>query len=280
LLKVAWVGVFKANARRLVWLIFALGLFAPLRISAKEAWPLQTEFASAIVLSVNGKVLLNGHADKRLPPASLTKLLAALVLIENPKLNAWVTISERATQQEGTKLRFKKGEEVQAAYLLGAMLIYSANDACAALAEWDAGSEAAFVKKMNAKVAAMKLKNTHFENACGFDGAAHFSSANDLVAIAQAANQEPKIKVWTDLPRFAFESRQGRKYDFATSNLLLGRVVGVDGLKTGFTQKAGKCLIAHGKRNGREVYLVMLNAKERWWDADALLNWAFDEALK
>jgi serine-type D-Ala-D-Ala carboxypeptidase (penicillin-binding protein 5/6) len=262
------------------WLVLAFGLCIGLPAPAKEAWPQQTEFASAFLLAVNGKVVLHKSADKRLPPASLTKLAAALVLVENPKLNAWVTISATATKQDGTKLRLIVDEQVQAAYLLGAMLMYSANDACAALAEWDAGSQAAFVKKMNTKMAALNLKNTHFDNPCGFDGATHFSTASDLAVIARLANEQPRIKIWTDQQSFSFETKLGKKYEFINSNLLLGRVQGVDGLKTGFTQKAGKCLIAHGKRNGREVYLVMLNAKERWWDADALLNWAFDDAPK
>ena len=79
---------------------------------------------------------------------------------------------------------------------------------------------------------------------------------------------------------YNLQAKSGKIYKVVTSNLLLGRVSGVDGLKTGYTQKAGKCLIAHGKRNGKEVYLVMLNAPNRWWDADALMNRAFDEATQ
>ena len=240
-------------------------------------WQPPADIASAFLLSVNGKTVWQSNSDKRLPPASLTKLVAALVLVENSKLNDWVTISNKAATQNGTQLHLKPKEQFRAAYLLGAMLIRSVNDACMALAEWDAGSETAFVAKMNAKVAQLQLKNTHFSNACGFDGTNHYSSANDLAVIAQAANNAPKIKVWTDMQSNVLESKSGRKYTFVTSNLLLGRVSGVDGLKTGFTKKAGKCLIAHGTRNKKEVYLVMLNAPNRWWNADELLNRAFDD---
>ena len=220
------------------------------------------------------------QADKPLPPASLTKLVSALVLIENPNLDDWVRVSKNATLQEGTKLHLKPKDQFRAAYLLGAMLIRSANDACLALAEWDAGSEAAFVKKMNSKVADLGLKSTYFSNACGFDGVNHYSTANDLLAIAIAANHQPKIKVWTDMLSYNLQAKSGKTYKVVTSNMLLGRVAGVDGLKTGYTKKAGKCLIAHGKRNGKEVYLVMLNAPNRWWDADALMNSACDEDFK
>ena len=245
-----------------------------------QSWQPSADIASAFLLSVNGKNLWQKEAEKSLPPASLTKLVTALVLVENPQLNAWVKVSKNATQQDGTKLHLKPKEQFRAAYLLGAMLMRSANDACVALAEWDAGSEAVFVRKMNAKVAALGLKNTHFSNACGFDGANHFSTASDLLVIARSANQQAKIKVWTEMQSYTLQAKSGKAYKVVTSNMLLGRVDGVDGLKTGYTQKAGKCLIAHGKRNGKEVYLVMLNAPNRWWDADALMNRAFDEATQ
>ena len=246
----------------------------------ENPWQPPADIASAFLITINGKIRWQNQSDKPLPPASLTKLVTALVLIENPNLDDWVVVSKNATLQEGTKLHLKHKEQFKAAYLLGAMLIRSANDACVALAEWDAGSEAAFVSKMNAKVADLGLNNTHFTNACGFDGVNHYSTANDLLAIAIAANHQPKIKVWTDMQNYTLQAKSGKAYKVVTSNMLLGRVDGVDGLKTGYTQKAGKCLIAHGKRNGKEVYLVMLNAPNRWWDADALMNRAFDEDFK
>lgn len=263
-------------------LVSAVGLIFSLSSDAdnkhNQVWQPSADIASAFFLSVNGKVLWQSNADKRLPPASLTKLVSALVIVENSKLNDWVMISNNASKQDGTKLHLKPKEEFRAAYLLGAMLIRSANDACMALAEWDAGNETEFVKKMNAKVAALKLKNTHFTNACGFDGANHYSTASDLAVIAQAANQAPKIKVWTDMQDYTLQAKSGEKYSLVTGNLLLGRVEGIDGLKTGFTQKAGKCLIAHGKRDNKEIFLVMLNAPNRWWDAANMLDLAFNYA--
>ncbi len=240
-------------------------------------WQPSADIASAFLLTLNGKTQWQKQADTQLPPASLTKLMTALVLIDNPKLDDWVSVSKNATQQDGTKLRLKSKEQFRAAYLIGAMLIRSANDACMALVEWDADNEAAFVYKMNAKVAAMGLKNTHFTNPCGFDNPKHLSTAYDLLKIAQAANAQPKIKVWTDMLDLTLQEKNGKTYKVVTSNMLLGRVAGVDGLKTGFTQKAGKCLIAHGHRNGSEVYLVMLNAPNRWWDADGLMSRALNE---
>ena len=93
----------------------------------------------------------------------------------------------------------------------------------------------------------------------------------------KAANAKAKIKVWAEMKDYTLQAKTGQTYSLVTSNMLLGRVEGADGLKTGFTQAAGKCLITHGKRNNREVYLVMLNAPDRWWDADELMNRAFDE---
>jgi serine-type D-Ala-D-Ala carboxypeptidase (penicillin-binding protein 5/6) len=258
----------------------AAGLVVSLPVTANEpslAWQPSVDIASAFLLSVNGKTVWQNNSEKRLPPASLTKLVAALVIAENPNLKDWVTISPKAAQQIGTKLHLKPGEQFRAAELLGAMLIRSANDACLALVEWDSGKEAVFVKKMNAKLVALKLKNTHFDNACGFDGTNHYSTASDLSVIADVALKTPKIMVWTDMQAYQLPTKSGENYVVDTSNMLLGRVRGVDGLKTGFTQKAGKCLIAHAKRGSKEVLLVLLNAPNRWWDADGLINRAFDE---
>ena len=258
-------------------LLVGLSPFACAESANSAAWQPRADIAVAYILTVNDAPLWQTNASKRLPPASLTKLVTALVLLDNPKLSAWVTISKNASQQQGTRLKLKSKQQFRAAYLMGAMLMKSANDACTALAEWDAGSEAAFVKKMNAKLKALKLKDTHFSNACGFDSAQHYSTANDLLVIAKAANAQAKIKVWTEMKDYTLEAKTGQTYPVATSNMLLGRVEGADGLKTGFTQAAGKCLIAHGVRNKKEVYLVMLNAPDRWWDADELMNRAFDD---
>lgn len=261
-------------------LLIGLSPFAYAESANKAAWQPRADIAAAYILTVNNTPLWQANASKRLPPASLTKLVAALVLLDNPKLSDWITISQNASQQQGTRLKLKPKQQFRAAYLMGAMLMKSANDACTALAEWDAGSEAAFVKKMNAKLQTLKLKDTHFSNACGFDGVQHYSTANDLLVIAKAANAQAKIKVWAEMKDFMLEAKTGQTYSLVTSNMLLGRVKGADGLKTGFTQAAGKCLIAHGKRNNREVYLVMLNAPNRWWDADELMKRAFDDAIK
>jgi D-alanyl-D-alanine carboxypeptidase (penicillin-binding protein 5/6) len=211
-----------------------IGLSAAAANDSSYAWKPSADIASAFLLSVNGKTVWQNNNEKRLPPASLTKLVAALVISENPNLKDWVTINQKAAQQNGTKLHLKPGEQFRAAELLGAMLIRSANDACLALVEWDSGNEAAFVKKMNAKLVGFKLKNTHFDNACGFDGATHYSTASDLSIIANVALKTPQIMVWTDMQVYQLPAKSGKNYVVDTSNMLLGRVSGVDGLKTGW----------------------------------------------
>lgn len=248
------------------------GLCLSLPLKAQDDWQPKADIASAFLLSVNGQTRWQKSAAQRLPPASLTKLLTALIVVENPKLDAWVKVSKKASRQDGTKINAKAGEQFQAAYLLGAMLMKSANDACMALVEWDAGSEAAFLNKLHAKIKQLHLQNTHFTNPCGFDEAGHYSSASDLLKIAQLANAQPKIKVWAETSAYTLLSKSKKTYTLTNSNMLLGRVAGVDGLKTGFTQKAGKCLIAHGKNDKKEVYLVLLNAPDRWWSADEMMN--------
>ena len=252
--------------------VLVVGVSLSLPLNAQVDWQPKADIASAFLLSVNGQTRWQKSVNQRLPPASLTKLLTALIVIENPKLDAWVKVSKKASQQAGTKINAQQGESFQAAYLLGAMLMKSANDACMALVEWDAGSEAAFLVKMQAKIKQLNLQNTHFTNPCGFDDGEHYSSANDLLKIAQLANAQPKIKVWAEMPTYTLLSKTKKAYMLTNSNMLLGRVAGVDGLKTGFTQKAGRCLIAHGKKDKKEVFLVMLNAPDRWWSADEMMN--------
>ena len=249
-----------------------MGLCLSLPLKALGDWQPKADIASAFLLSENGHTRWQKAIHQRLPPASLTKLLTALIIIENPKLDNWVKVSKKASQQAGTKINAKEGEAFQAAYLLGAMLMKSANDACMALVEWDAGSEAAFLAKMQAKIKQLDLQNTRFTNPCGFDDSEHYSSASDLLKIAQLANAQPKIKVWAEMPSYTLLSKTKKAYMLTNSNMLLGRVAGVDGLKTGFTQKAGRCLIAHGKKDKKEVFLVMLNAPDRWWSADEMMN--------
>lgn len=243
-----------------------------------DRWP---DAARAYGVAVDGQPRWGGHVDTPLPPASLTKLLAALVLVDGTwwRSDAVVTVSRQAADMPGSRLGLKAGERLRAGDLLAAMLVRSANDACMALAEHAAGSVQVFVERMNAKAGDLGLAGTAMENPCGFDGPGHRSTVRDLLALADAAMTRPEVAAAVALPRIAVETLGGRRLEAANTNKLIGSLDGARGLKTGYTSGAGHCLIARAERNGRSVTVVLLGARERWWTTAAIIEDAFDDAL-
>lgn len=235
--------------------------------------------ATSYVVAVGGRELWARDADAPRAPASLTKLMTALVLLgDGWAPAAEVVVSARAAREGGTRAGLRPGDRAAAGDLLAAALVASANDACLALAEHAAGTEAAFVERMNARAAALGLAATRFENACGHDGPGHRTSARDLLALARAALAVPEVRRLAALPRATLTTRAGRAIPLATTNALLGRVEGAIGLKSGFTPAAGKCLVAAAERSGVQVLVVLLDAPDRWWAGAGLIEAAFREA--
>lgn len=237
------------------------------------------QLADAYLVQIGERDLWAGQADKRLPPASLTKIMTALLVLEDYRPGQIVTVSKSAAQATGSRIRLKSGEKISVEALLAATLIASANDACAALAEFTAGSVDAFVVKMNARAQSLGLGNTHFSNPCGFDAAEHYSSANDLARMAHAALAHPEFAVLVAKSEDEIATADGmRRFRFKNKNALIGSYAPAVGVKSGYTSRAGKCLIVLARKGGAQVLLVMLNAKSRWWDAIGIIENAFDEA--
>ena len=236
-------------------------------------------FARAFVIEIDG-IRRSEHAAQRvLPPASLTKMMSGLLVIEHRKPESIITISRHAAAATGSRLGLRVGERVTSADLLSAMLIASANDACRALAEWVAGSEAAFVAEMNRRARALGLAQTRFTNACGYDAPGHVSTASDLAALARVAMAEAEFSRRAGIPQMSISTvDRSRQFTLNNRNQLIGRFVGAYGVKSGFTAQAGRCLVAMAERDGHHVLLVMLNAGNRWWDADAALDYALSRA--
>ncbi len=259
-------------------LIIGLLLVCNMALAQPDPFP---GVAAAYLVQVNGELLWEKQANRRLPPASLTKLMTVLLVLDSYKPRAVVEISHLATQESGTRLGMKNGERFYVEDLLGAALVNSDNDACHALADYVAGDQEHFVQLMNRRAQQLGMLNTHFTNACGHDGDKHYSTAHDLGVLA---NEIIKSKLVTEM--VIRESAQisaiggtGR-YQVENKNALIGRYQGALGLKTGYTPKAGKCLIAYAERKGVRVLLVMLNAPNRWWDAVDILDLAFAQARK
>lgn len=243
---------------------------------APQALPWRIVPAHSILLKElkSGRVLYEHESEKRLSPASLTKIMSALVILEQGNLADQATVSKNAARAPKTHLRLKAGEVFRLEDLLKAMLIVSANDACLAAVEHVGGDEAQFVMLMNAKAAALGLTDTHFSNGCGFDNPDHYSTAEDLAKLSEVALENPVFRELVREEREIITPITGhRAYVLHTTNRLLGHIPGVEGVKTGFTSKAGRCLIAKVSQNGSDLLLVILNSNRRWNTAKSLIDY-------
>ncbi len=220
-----------------------------------------------------GRTLYEVGANRRVPPASLTKIMSALVILEYGQLQDAVTVSRKAARARKIHLRLHAGHVFRLGDLLKAMLITSANDACLAAVEHVGGSEEMFVAMMNNKAHRLGLLDTHFSNACGFDSPTHYTTAADLATLSEAAMEDPTFRALVRKEvDMIFPLNANRSYWLRSTNRLLGRIPGVEGIKTGFTSQAGRCLVAQVSQDGKEVLLVLLHANRRWDTASTLLR--------
>lgn len=220
----------------------------------------------------SGRVLLQKNATRRLPPASLTKVMTALVALESASPQHVVKIDPRALVHRSS-LKLHAGEQFLLRDLLTAMLVTSANDACEAIA-WHVGGDAdRFVAMMNERARTLGLHNTHFANACGFDAPGHYSTATDLAKLTEQALQVPAISMMVRTVIRDIASVDGTRQVLlrSTNELLLDP--DVTGVKTGYTSKAGRCLIASMFKDGHQLLLVGLNVRDRWEQATMLLRY-------
>ena len=235
--------------------------------------------AAAYVVVADGRLLWAHQPTLPRQPASLAKLLTALVLLdEDWRPDAAVRVSARAAAVDGSRLGLRAGEVLSAGDALQALLVRSANDACVALAEHAAGSLAAFAARMNVRARLLDLQESHFVHPCGLDADGQHTSARDLLRIGDAAFEQADIARIVRLQNGAVYTRAGRRLAMHNGNALLGRVDGVIGLKSGYTEGAGKCAIEVVERGGHRVWLVILGAPNRWWVAAGIIDAAFQQA--
>jgi D-alanyl-D-alanine carboxypeptidase (penicillin-binding protein 5/6) len=232
--------------------------------------------AAAYLVKVDGREVWARNPSIRLPPGSLAKMMTGLLVVERADLRSVATVSREASRETGTRLGFSPGDRVIVLELLAATLIGSANDACHVLAEHVAGSEAKFVTLMNARAREMGLSDTRFANACGHDAPQMRSTARDLARLAETAMGNPVFAKMAGLEDGWISTDDARKkFPLRNTNLLIGRYRGAIGVKTGFTRSAGKCLVGLAERGGKRILLVLLNAPDRWWKAEEILDAAF-----
>lgn len=231
--------------------------------------------AAAYLVKRDGALLWAGSAERRLPPASLAKLMTALLALERGRLDETVTVGKGVLQATGTRIGLKPGERLSARDLLAATVVRSANDACRALAEHLGGSLEIFIQVMNQRAAWLGMKDTHFVDPCGHDRDGQYSSAADLAILAEQVMRHDEYLRLAKTPKISFKTLDGRSFTLRNTNALLGRYPGAIGLKTGHTPGAGNCLVALAERDGVRVLAVLLNAPNRWWNAVGLLDRAF-----
>jgi D-alanyl-D-alanine carboxypeptidase (penicillin-binding protein 5/6) len=257
----------------LLLLTAALLLAAPVAYAA-DPFP---KSARAYLAQVGGTTIWSHAADQKLPPASLTKIMTALLVLERANLNATVTISRTVAAETGHRLRLRVGEKYRVRDLLAAMLIESANDAARALAEHISGSDARFAELMTARAGQLGMKDTRFTNSAGHHDPGHYTTANDLVLLTEAALARPLFRELVSKVRYDIRTVNGkRRFKLENSNKLLPKYDGMVGVKTGYTPEAGRCLIALAERDGVEVLIVLLRARDRWNLATRMLDTAFE----
>jgi len=231
--------------------------------------------AVAWLIEADGAIVSAGNEHARLAPASLTKMMTVLIALESAQLTDNVRINKAVEGETGYRIGLKAGEELRIVDLAAAAVIGSANDAARALAEHVGGNEKKFVKLMNDRAKKMGLADTCFTNSSGHDAKGHYSSAFDLAIIANEAMKNPSYAELASMVDLEIRTKAGRAMKFDNKNQLIGRCPGVIGVKSGTTPNAGQSLIALAQRDGRRVLLVLLGAKERWYQSEALFNEVF-----
>jgi D-alanyl-D-alanine carboxypeptidase (penicillin-binding protein 5/6) len=249
--------------------------------------PLELTAASAVLIDpASGQVLYEQAADEVRYPASLTKIMAALVALEEGDPEDVVTVSANAAAVGEATAHLMAGDKLSLDDLLTAVLLPSANDAAVAVAEHINSSLGAFVDRMNRRAAELGLEATHFENPHGLHDEGHVSSARDLARLSCQALALPEFRRIVALPEAEIALHRAgeekpRKIKLANNNRLLRSDNGnywelADGIKTGYTRHAGRCLAASASKDGWQLVCVVLGCENSWADARALLQWGFD----
>lgn len=216
-------------------------------------------------------VLSENSADLRLPMASTTKILTAIIIIEDCDLDEVITVDDRAVGAEGSSIYLKKGEQIDVRDLLYGLMMRSGNDSAAALAIHHSGSIEKFALVMTERARTMGAENSNFKNPSGLPDDEHYTTARDLCKIACHAmgNETFKGIVGT-------KSYSGKFRSFVSKNKMLSMYEGANGVKTGYTLKAGRCLVSSAERSGMDVVTVVLNCPDMYERSIRLLDYSFN----
>jgi len=231
--------------------------------------------SAALVDSYSGEFLYTKNPDAKEYPASSTKILTALIVIEAGNLDQLVTVAPEDTKVEPSSLDLKPGQQFTRRQLLFGMLLKSANDVAMCLARDNAGSVPAFAEKMNLRAAELGATSSHFVNPHGLHDPNHYTTAHDLVLIARAAMQQPLFRQIVSTIYYTWRTPTGQVEELRNHNRLLRHFAGCNGLKTGYTRPAQQVLVSSALRGGHEVISVVLHTDKPgiWVDSKTLLTY-------
>ena len=231
---------------------------------------------SAILMEKEtGTILYEQDAHQKLEPASVTKIMTLLLVMEavdsgRIALDDTVTVSAYAAGMGGSQVYLKEGEQMSVAEMIKCVTVVSGNDCAVALAEHLAGSEGAFVSLMNQRAQDLGMTNTHFSDPNGLGDENHYASALDMAKLGVACLQNPTVAEILSTRTITLEGRQ-----LTNHNKLLWQYEGCTGMKTGYTRQAGRTLVSSAERNGQTLVCVTLNDRDDWNDHKALLDYGF-----
>ncbi len=252
----------------------------PVRVAAIPQTPPPPIVAeSAIVIDVvSGRVLYAKNADSPRPVASTQKIITALCVLDAGNIDQLITIEPSDSACEPTKLGLKPGEIYSRRELTKVLMVKSANDVARSLARDVGGSQEGFSTLMNQKAVSLGMRNSNFINPNGLPQVGQYSTARDMAIAARAAYRSPLIRSFTASKSMTFRFNDGRTRFLENTNKLLKTMPYCDGLKTGTTNAAGRCLIASGSLNSRSVITVVLKSTTPhiWKDSSNLLSWALE----
>jgi D-alanyl-D-alanine carboxypeptidase (penicillin-binding protein 5/6) len=239
---------------------------------------------SAIMIEAStGKVIYEKNADEKLAPASMTKIMTMLLVIENIengrlKWDDYITVSANASGMGGSQILLETGEKMLLSDVFKGLAVASGNDAAVALAEYTAGTEEEFVKMMNKRAKELKLTNTNFKNVHGFDEANHYTSARDMANLSKELVKHAKVLEYTSIYEDYLRKGTNKETWLVNTNKLVRFYDGVDGLKTGFTDQAGYCLTTTALKNDMRLITVVMkepDTKTRNSETSKMLDYGF-----
>lgn len=266
--------------------ILVISMFTPAALAEEKGVNLADDARSAVLIERDtGTVLYDKNSNEALPPASMTKIMTMLLIMESIdsgklKLDEKIRTSEYAASMGGSQIFLEPGEEMTTEEMLRAIAIGSANDASVAMAERISGSEEAFVEEMNKKVKELGLKNTLFQNTTGLPAENHYSTAYDMGIIAKELLKYDEITKFTGVYESYLRENTDDKFWLVNTNRLVKFYPGVDGLKTGYTSEAKYCLTATAEKDNMRVIAVVFGAptsKSRNAQVTKMLDYAFSQ---